>query len=231
MLLILKYSFILITTLFVISCGSNPHKDIVINDHLGTNAQEFNDILDNTINNTSIASMNAVRAFKYHPKTLNNCITDNADYYYKSKQKLKNISIKDCLFASRIENIASFSILNTDYAKDKLSTTVLKKDKYNNVDLLNVSTNFFIDKKSTFVNIVRLVASRIDYKFNLVNPAMEVNAYNISHYKTRAYETPMGFLSRIENNHNSLVSIKIKNKSIYLSFLNSHLSKPNKEKN
>ncbi|WP_201342082.1 hypothetical protein [Abyssogena phaseoliformis symbiont] len=108
--------------------------------NLNQHIEKIKRMIDAQSLETSANSLQAITAFNYHPKVFETCITNKVDYYYSKKEIHRNVTVKDCLFASRIETIANYSIYNTNYAADGFS--INKKQQL--AKLLNPSQQILV---------------------------------------------------------------------------------------
>lgn len=190
-----------------------PQKNI--NQHI----DDIKSIINRQVLETTGSSLKTIKAFNYHPKVFDSCITNKVDYYYSKGEVHRDVGVKDCLFASRIETIANYSILNTKYAADVLRQRLNKEGENTEVvSPIYISKNFSINKKATISNIVELVAKNMGFSFYLVN--QDSSNYSLYQFKSKPYETPLGFLTRIDMDYSYVsININIKDKSVSLSFL------------
>lgn len=193
---------------------STPKKNL--NQHIN----KIKRMIDTQSLETTGNSLQAIKAFNYHPKVFDTCITNKVNYYYSKTEMYRDVTVKDCLFASRIETIANYSIHNTNYAADVLSRRSARENKTPSevISPVHISKNFSINRKATISKVIELVATNIDFNFSLVN--QDSLNYSLYQFKSKPYETPMGFLTRIDREYSNIsININIKDKSISLSFL------------
>ncbi len=171
--------------------------------------------IHNLLQEKSVSNKNnaiiAIKAFDYAPSIYENCMTKNFSITNPVK---KNVVIKDCLFQSRIEMVARYSVANTMYANDKLTADVpdiALKDKIDN-------TSFYVSMNASIESVVEKIAKIAKYSFAVIGQSP--SQYKARLFESKDGETPLEFLSRIDDDFDNIaISIDINKKSVWLTFL------------
>ena len=252
-LLILNTKFILLSLalpvmLFAGCSVEEPHKRPETSpanqspaSSLDAHVDRIKRMISSQASSTSKGSLRAMEAFNYHPNFFDTCIKNEVDYYYTKKEVHERVTVKDCLFASRIEQIASYSVHNTRYAADILRKQAAKEKaqeerkaiedrktkaeyiatenlKAKNISAVHISEGFNVNKKATISRAIESVADSIGFKFYLISH--DSRDYSVYQFTSRPHETPIGFLTRIDEKYpNISIKIKVEDNVIILSFL------------